>query len=192
MNNLQIKIFDQLTSHLPNSIGKHVGNSFCIENYPQSYFSMIRSGFSLYQNCFEILVQIKHFFTPEKGTTVSYGCDDSKYVFDGLEQVAILGMGSNDGFSDGDDLYQNQGYVIYQNTKCYFVSLFMGDTVMIRIPADIEIQREDWVTFISKEGNSKNAMCLKDLAGMTGRDPRELTSHLGRRIDRNLISDRYL
>lgn len=192
MNNLQIKIFDKLTKSVPASIGKHAGNSYCIDHYPQSYFTMIRCGLSLYENTFEILVQIKHFFTPEKRTTVGYGCDESKYVFDGLEQVAILGMGSSDGLKAGDDLYRSKGYVIYQNTKCYFVSMLVGDTVMISIPASIEIQREDWVTFISKEGNSKNAMTLNDLAKITQQNPRELTSHLGRRIDYELINNRYL
>lgn len=188
LNEMQLYNFMQMTEKVAKKYNllRHFSNSYAIEFLDDRFtFDMVRGGVMIWQNTFELKVQVKHVFTPPAGTTVGYGCTDitpHKHVCDGIHKAASLAIGYADGLSTR---LSHQGYVMFKGVKCEIISPVMMDMTVVKVPADLEIEDEDWVTLIGN-GDSE-AMTTQYMQSLTGENSRELMAHLGRRIMRRVV-----
>jgi len=183
-NELQYAAFtslsDQHAKDHPDII-RHLSNSFATDSLPAKYhFDMVRPGVIIWKNTFRLTVLVKHVFRPEKGQHVGYGFEN-KYISDGTEKMATLGIGYGDGLST---LLSHKGdvYVLIKGVRCFLASAIMMDMCIVRCPADLDVQPEDEAIFLSD--GSDDAMTTSYLQAISGENSRETMTHFGRRIER--------
>jgi alanine racemase len=189
INELQLANFMKMTNKVSKEYNllRHISNSYAIEFLDNRYtFDMVRGGVMIWKDTFELKVQIKYVFKPEKNSTVGYGCNDitpHKYICDGKHKAAALAIGYADGLSTK---LSYKGYVMIKGQKCDIISPVMMDMTVVKIPEGLEVEDEDWCTFIGS--GDDEAMTTEYLQSLTGENSRELMAHLGRRIDRNIVN----
>lgn len=210
INKIQLKNFHTLTDQIISDpkyekygLLRHLSNSYALEYLnPRSSspgdmsdykFDMVRGGICMWENTFELKVQIKHIFTPQNNTTVGYGCTEitpNKYICNGQHRAAALAIGYADGLSTK---LRGSGYVVAvdnqtgEHVKCDIISSVMMDMTMIKIPENLNVEAEDWVYFIGKENNEFGAMTIADISKYTEENSRELMVHFGRRMNRRIV-----
>ena len=114
---------------------RHLSNSYATEFLPEYHYDMVRPGVISWQNTFKLTVLVKHVFRPKKGTNVGYGCNDitaEKYVCDGTEKMATLGIGYADGLSTKMS-NDKRVYVLIKGVKCHLVREELKISILKRI-----------------------------------------------------------
>ena len=170
----------------------HAANSAAILDFPESYFSMVRPGLSIYGYYPSEEVSRDVPLTPAlswktrvslvkkigTGESVSYG---RRYVAQHRTGIATLPLGYGDGFSR---LHMGKARVIIQGRKFPVVGVICMDQLMVDI-GDADISPGDEAVIIGSQGNE--TISALDLANHLGTIPYEICTALASRVPRIYI-----
>lgn len=167
----------------------HTANSAAMMNYPESHYSMVRPGISLYgydtsnDNSKEtVLKPVMNFKTKviltrhlARGGTVGYG---ERYIADKNTNIAILPVGYGDGYLWS---LTNKGNVVIKGKKYPVIGTVCMDQTIIDIGND-DVNPGDDVLLIGSDEGAKND--AGDIARMVGTISYEVLSLVTRRVPR--------
>ncbi|MFZ1977714.1 MAG: alanine racemase [Bacteroidota bacterium] len=192
----QLRLFQQaleiLRKHGVEPEYVHAANSAAILDLPESYFSMVRPGLSMYGYYPSDEVSREVSLIPAlswktrvslvkkigTGESVSYG---RRYVAQHHTGIATLPLGYGDGFSR---LLMGKARVIIQGRKFPVVGTICMDQFMVDI-GDADISPGDEAVIIGSQGNE--TISALDLANDMGTIPYEICTAITSRVPRIYI-----
>lgn len=173
----------------------HLANSDGINNFPQTYHKMVRTGINLY-GVFDLLGHQAYSLEPsltlkskliscrslQKGFTIGYGCT---YI---LEQDTLVGT-IPIGYADGVPLAaSNRGEVMIQGKRCRIIGRVSMDYIMVNLSPCPEAQIGEEVTLIGCQGPEK--ITVEDWARLKNTHPYDIICSLGARVQRVYLNAR--
>ena len=155
-----IDMLEEKGFHIPI---RHAANSSAILNYPESYFTMVRPGDTLYGLYPSDKVDRSLLLKPAlswksriltmkqvpKGWSVSYG---RTYIAPGEKRIAIIPVGYADGYNRH---LSNTGQVLVRGQKAPIVGLVCMDQFMIDVTDVDGVAIGDEVVLIGKQGDEE-------------------------------------
>ncbi len=173
----------------------HCSNSGAIEDYPNTYNSMVRAGIVLYGfnpsdkirnklNLIPVMTvksTIAHIKTIEKGTSVSYG---RTFVADKQMKVATVPIGYADGYVRG---YAKEGYMVVNGRKAKIIGRICMDQTMIDVSHIDNIKIGDEVIVFGT--GEKGEQTAKDLARLNDTIDYEVICTVSKRVPRYYTKD---
>lgn len=168
---------------------KHCSNSAAIINYPQMQMDMVRPGIILYglsisgnpnenneiKPIMELYAKISMIKTVHKGGSVSYG---NLFTAKKGTKVATITCGYADGYSRK----LNNSFIIINGIKAPVLGNICMDQFMVDVTNIPDVQVNDTVTIIGKQGNL--SIGFDDSAKSIGTIAHELVCNIGRRVPR--------
>ena len=183
-------VIDQLTDrgfHIPI---QHAANSSAILNYPESYFTMIRPGDTLYGLYPSRKVDKSLLLKPAlswkskvltlkqvpKGWSISYG---RTYITPTEKRIAIIPVGYADGYNRH---FSNKGHVLIRGRRAPIIGLVCMDQFMVDVTDIPDVTVGDEVVLIGKQGKEK--ITADDLARQLGTINYEIICGIAHRVPR--------
>ncbi len=174
---------------------KHIANSGAILDLPQSYFTMVRPGISLYgiypslevskgiplRPVLELKSRVVYIKEVHEGMTVSYG---RQYRVPRKTRVATIPIGYGDGYSRS---LSNSATVLIGGEKHHVIGAVCMDQIMVDIGLDANVHVGDDVILIGKSG--KESVTAWDLAGVMNTIPYEVLTNIAARVPRYFIEE---
>ncbi len=168
----------------------HATNSAGLIRFPQSHFSLVRPGITLYGyhtlpstvaapslkpvlSLRSMIAQIK---IVEPGGTISY---NGTFVAARRSRIAVLPLGYADGYSRR---LSNRGMVLVQGRRAPIVGLVCMDMVMIDVTDAPSAKVGDEVVLIGRQGS--DAIWADEVAGWMDTIPYEVLCAIGPRVPR--------
>ena len=171
----------------------HCSNSGAIEDYPQTYFDMVRAGIILYglapspllkdrlelNPCMSMKTVIAHIKTLKSGASVSYG---RTFTAEKDMRVATVPVGYADGFIRA---YAKNGYMIVNGKKAKIIGRICMDQTIIDITDidDVELG-DEVIVFGSGENGERTA---DDLALCADTINYEVVCTISKRVPRFFV-----
>ncbi len=171
----------------------HCSNSGAIEDYPDTYFDMVRAGIILYGlapspllkdrldliPCMSMKTVIAHIKTIDKGASVSYG---RTFTAEKKMIIATVPVGYADGFIRA---YAKNGYMIVNGKKAPILGRICMDQTMIDITEIDNVNIGDEVLVF---GNGKNGeRTADDLADCADTINYEVVCTVSKRVPRLFV-----
>lgn len=168
----------------------HATNSAGLIRFPQSHFSLVRPGITLYgyhtlpssvaapsfKPVLSLRSTIAQIKTVEAGGTVSY---NGTFIASRRSRIAVLPIGYADGYSRR---LSNRGKVLVHGRRASVVGLVCMDMVMIDVTDVPSSQVGDEVVLIGQQGT--DAIWADEIARWTDTIPYEVLCGIGPRIPR--------
>jgi len=171
----------------------HMANSSAIVNYPDSHFTMVRTGISLYgahsaQELKALLPtrQVMKFASKvalikefPAGSALSYG---RTYVTEIRTKVAYIPVGYADGYPRS---LSNKGYVLIGNNRTNIVGRICMDWFLVDITGHDNVNVGDEVTLLGESG--MNVISAEEMGELDGTIPYEILCRISKRVNRVYI-----
>ena len=168
----------------------HAANSAAMIRFPESHFSLVRPGISLYgyhtlpesvpytglTPILSLRTKVMQLRSLKPGDSVSY---NRTFVAKRPSTIAVLPIGYADGYNRR---LSNRGFVLVHGRRAPIVGLVCMDMTMIDVTDIPLVQAGDAVTLIGRNGS--DAIWADDLADWTGTIPYEILCAIGPRIPR--------
>lgn len=168
----------------------HTANSAGLMRFPQSHFSLVRPGISLYgyhtlpstvaapslKPVLSLRSRIAQIKSVEPGGAVSY---NGTFVATRRSRIAVLPIGYADGYSRR---LSNRGMVLIHGRRAPVVGLVCMDMVMIDVTDVPSAQVGDEVLLIGQQGT--DSIWADEIARWTDTIPYEVLCGIGPRIPR--------
>lgn len=176
---------------LPKDI--HMANSGAIVNYPESQFSMVRTGISLYgshasrelkeklptRQVMKFVSKIAHIREFSKGCALSYG---RSYVTKRKTRVAYVPVGYADGYPRS---LSNKGSVIINNKRADVIGKICMDWILVDVTDCGAVNAQDEVILL---GECKtDAITADEIGELAGTIPYEILCKISKRVTRVYI-----
>jgi alanine racemase len=173
---------------------KHMANSGAILRYPETYFTMVRPGLSLYglypseevsreiglKPVMSFKSRIVHIKNMEPGEFVGYGMS---YKITKPSRIATLPLGYDDGYNR---LLSNQGLVIIRGTKAPIIGRVCMDQCFADITHIKDASVGDEVVLYGTQGCE--TISIESVAKQLNTIPYEITCAIGKRVPRIYIN----
>jgi serine/alanine racemase len=169
----------------------HIQSSYGVLNYPELHCDYARIGIALYgvlssdQDTTRVLVNLKPVLSVkarvvmtkmlDKGEAVSYG-----RTFTAREDRKIAAV--TIGYADGIPRNMEEGQVLIKGFKAPIIGRICMDQLMIDITDIPEVEPDDIVTVIGREGSA--LIGAEEVAEKSGTITNELLTRLGNRLNR--------
>lgn len=189
----QLKRFKHVLESFPNTFDiVHSANSDAINNFPDTYFNMVRTGINLY-GVFDLDGRRIYSLKPvvsfkskvidirrlKKGFNIGYGC---KYTLKRDSYIATVCAG----YADGVPLaLGNKGNVLIKGRVFPIRGRIAMDYFMIDLGDDTDINIEDDVVIIGKSGEYE--ITVEDVAKIKGTHPYDIICSISGRVKRVYI-----
>ncbi len=186
----QLKKFMELLGQL-NSQPRlvHIANSDGINNFPASYFSMVRTGINLY-GVFDLSGGKAYKLLPTltlktrliakrvlpKGHNIGYGCS---YKLNKETLVGTIAAGYADGIPYGGS---NKGQVLVGGKRCNIIGKISMDYITIDLTPASNAKLGCEVVIFGKAG--KEEITVENWAKIKGSHPYDIICSLGNRVER--------
>lgn len=168
----------------------HAANSAAVVRYPQSHFTMVRPGISLYgyhtlpasvappdlRPVLSLHTVVAHLRTVQPGEGVSY---NHTFVAKRRSTIAVLPIGYADGYSRQ---LSNRGAVLIRGQRAPIVGLVCMDMTMIDVTDVPDVQIGDEVVLIGRQGQA--ALWADQVAEWADTIPYEVLCAIGPRVPR--------
>ncbi|MCF6158605.1 MAG: alanine racemase [wastewater metagenome] len=173
---------------------RHMANSGAIIQYPDTYFTMVRPGISLYgiypskevtreigiKPVMSFKTKVIHITDKEPGESVGYG---RGYKVTKPTRVATLPLGYNDGYNR---LLSNQGKVLVKGVRTSIIGRVCMDQCFADI-TDIEgVSVGDEVVLYGTQG--QETISIESIAQQLNTIPYEVTCNISKRVPRIYIN----
>lgn len=173
---------------------KHACNSAAVIQFPQADLDMVRIGIASYglypseeidksvielRPAMEWKTIISYVKTVEPGTRISYG---GTYIAESVRKIATVPVGYADGYPR---LLSNRGRVIVNGISAPIVGRVCMDQFMIDVTDVPEVQVEDTVTLVGRDGNE--SISVEEIAFYSGSLNYEVICDVGKRVPREYI-----
>ncbi len=186
--NEQLKRFKSVLDNFPNTFDiVHTANSDAINNFPDTYFDMVRTGINLYgvfdlegRRIYELkpvvsfkskIIDIRKL---KKGSTIGYGCE---YILPDETLVATVCAG----YADGVPLAMgNKGEVLINEKRFPVIGRVSMDYMTVDLGLDNSIGIEEEVIIIGKSGRYE--ITVEDIAKIKGTHPYEIICSITGRV----------
>ncbi len=173
----------------------HIANSGAIINTPESHFTMVRPGITLYgypptenisntislQPALSLRSRIGYVKEVGQGVSISYG---RTYTTTRATRIGTIPIGYGDGYSR---LLSNKANVLIHGKRYPVAGIVCMDQIMVDLGSESTISIGDEVTLIGKNGD--NAISAWELAHLTGTIPYEILCALSSRIPRTYTNE---
>ena len=179
---------------------KHCANSAAVIDMPDTYKDMVRLGIAMYgmypsdevnkdkvqlKPALELKSHVTMVKTVPAGERVSYG---GTFTTQHETKLATVSVGYGDGYPRN---LSSKGYVIIRGHKVPIVGRVCMDQMMVDATSIPDIQRNDVVTLIGKDGNEE--ITVEEIAALAGTFNYEFVCDLNKRIPRNYYyNGRYI
>lgn len=180
--------FQRLQEIVPNSADLilHAANSAAIHDLPDSYFSMVRLGISLYgvypstevnksalslRQALRLYTRVVHLKQVPPGTAVSYG---GTFITTQETRLATLPIGYGDGLFR---ILSNRGFVTIDGQRCPIVGRICMDQTIVDVTTLPQVRLGDRVTIYDENS-------LDELAKLAETIPYELLCAISGRVRR--------
>jgi alanine racemase len=189
----QLKRFKKVLKKIPKTFDIiHTANSDAINNFPNTYFDMVRTGINLY-GVFDLEGRRAYSLEPaislksrvidirklKKDSPIGYGCE---YTLKEDSLVATVCAG----YADGIPLaYGNKGEVLINGKRFPVIGRVSMDYIAVDLGMDFEIEKEDDVIFIGKSGRYE--ITVEDMARIKKTHPYEIICSITPRVKRLYI-----
>lgn len=170
----------------------HLSASSGFLNYPQFHYDYVRPGFVLYgynvgtvhqkyerRAVLSLYSRIEYIKYVEANEGISYG---RVYYTDKRRKIATVSCGYADGYPRN---LSGRAYVLVRGRKCPVVGRICMDQLMIDVSDLEEVEVEDAVTLIGRDGNE--SISLEQLAVLAETVPSEIVCRIPQRVTRYLI-----
>ena len=167
----------------------HMANSDGINNYPESYFNLVRTGINLY-GVFDLSGLRSYKLSPSltlktsliakrrlpAGYTVGYGCTHALFRDTWVGTVPA-------GYADGVPLAaSNSGQVLIRGKACNIIGRVSMDYLTVDLNGCPDSKVGDPVVLVGKSG--KQEITIEDWARIKQTHPYEIICALGNRVER--------
>lgn len=173
---------------------KHMANSGAIIGYPDTYFTMVRPGLSLYglypseevsrdigiRPVMSFKTRVIHVKNMEQGDVVGYG---GTYRVTKSARVATLPFGYDDGYNR---LLSGQGKVIIRGIKAPVVGRICMDQCFVDVTDIKDVSVGDEVVIYGSQG--KETVPVESVAKQLNTIPYEVTCAVSKRVPRIYIN----
>ena len=179
---------------------KHCANSAAVIDMPDTYKDMVRLGIAMYgmypsdevnkdkvqlKPALELKSHVTMVKTVPAGERVSYG---GTFTTQHETKLATVSVGYGDGYPRN---LSSKGYVIIRGHKVPIVGRVCMDQMMVDATSIPDIQRNDVVTLIGKDGNEE--ITVEEISALAGTFNYEFVCDLNKRIPRNYYyNGRYI
>ena len=179
---------------------KHCANSAAVIDMPETYNDMVRLGIAMYgmypsdevikkrvhlRPALELKSHVTMVKTVPAGEPVSYG---GTFVTDKPTTIATISVGYGDGYPRA---LSSKGYVLIRGKKAPIIGRVCMDQMMADVTGITDIQRNDVVTLIGKDGD--NVITVEEIAELAGTFNYEFVCDLNKRIPRNYyMNEEYI
>ncbi|UCE19300.1 MAG: alanine racemase [Gemmatimonadota bacterium] len=184
------RIIDQLTERGFYIPIQHAANSSAILNYPESYFTMVRPGDTLYGLYPSERVEKNLLLRPAlswkskiltlkrvpQGWSISYG---RTYITPTEKKIAIIPVGYADGYNRH---LSNKGQVLIHGRRAPIIGLVCMDQFMVDVTDIPDVTAGDEVVLIGKQAGEK--ITVDDLARQLGTINYEIICGISHRVPR--------
>ncbi len=167
----------------------HLANSDGINNFPESYFNMVRTGINLY-GVFDLLGFRAYQLSPSlslkselmecrllpAGFTIGYGGTHTLFRDTWVGTIPA-------GYADGVPLAaSNSGNVLIRGQACPIIGRVSMDYLTVDLTACLKAKAGDEVVFVGRSG--KQEITIEDWARIKQTHPYDIICSLGPRVDR--------
>jgi len=189
----QLKKFNRILKRFPNTFNIiHSANSDAINNFPDTYFNMVRTGINLY-GIFDLEGRRIYSLKPtisfkskivdirklKKGSPIGYGCE---YILKEDTLVATVCAG----YADGIPLaMSNKGEVLIDGKRFAIIGRVSMDYITIDLGMDTSIKVEEDVILIGKSGRYE--ITVEDIARVKDTNPYDIICSISNRVKRVYI-----
>ena len=200
----QFKLFTDFTGRLEKEgihfTYRHCANSAAVIDMPDTYKDMVRLGIAMYgmypsdevnkdkvqlKPALELKSHVTMVKTVPAGERVSYG---GTFTTQHETKLATVSVGYGDGYPRN---LSSKGYVIIRGHKVPIVGRVCMDQMMVDATSIPDIQRNDVVTLIGKDGNEE--ITVEEISALAGTFNYEFVCDLNKRIPRNYYyNGRYI
>jgi len=171
----------------------HIANSDAMNNFPDTYFNMVRTGINLY-GVFDLQGLHRYSLLPTlslktrlidnrilpKGSTVGYGCTHT------LKKDTPVGTISA-GYADGIPLAaSNSGKVIINDIYCQIIGRVSMDYTTVDLSLCPDVKPGTIVTIMGSSKSKK--ITVEDNARIKNTHPYDIICSLGSRVERVYVS----
>jgi alanine racemase len=167
----------------------HIANSDAINNLPEAYFDMVRTGINLYgvfelegrqaytlKPCLELKTTLLARRKLPAGHQVGYGCTHA------LSEDTWVGTVPA-GYADGIPLAaSNSGWVLIKGQRCPILGRVSMDYITVDLNACPRARVGDTVVLVGRSG--KESITIEDWARIKQTHPYEIICSLGPRVER--------
>lgn len=167
----------------------HMANSDGINNFPDSYFNLVRTGINLY-GVFDLLGHRAYRLRPSlrwtsrliarrllpAGASIGYGCT---HVLDRETWIGTVPAG----YADGIPLAaSNRGHVLIGGARCPIIGRVSMDYLTVDLTPAPKARRGAEVVLVGKSG--RRELTIEDWARLKGTHPYDIICSLGPRVER--------
>lgn len=179
---------------------KHCANSAAVIDMPKTHNDMVRLGIAMYgmypsdevikkrvllRPALELKSHVTMVKTVPAGEPVSYG---GTFVTDKPTTIATISVGYGDGYPRA---LSSKGYVLIRGKKAPIIGRVCMDQMMADVTEITDIQRNDVVTLIGKDGD--NVITVEEIAELAETFNYEFVCDLNKRIPRNYyMNEEYI
>lgn len=171
----------------------HMANSDAINNFPKSYFNMVRTGINLY-GVFDLLgkqayqlrstVSLKTKLIAKrllpKGSDIGYGCSYT------LEEETMVGT-IPAGYADGIPYTQRKAaHVLIRGKKCKIIGKVSMDYVTVDLSNCEDAELGETVVIFGEMADEK--ITVEEWAEIKGTHPYDIICSLGKRVEKVYLS----
>ncbi len=168
---------------------KHMANSDGINNIPESYFNMVRTGINLY-GVFDLKGQQAYRLLPslalkstllarrklKAGHTIGYGCTHTLFEDTWVGTIPA-------GYADGVPLAaSNSGWVLIRGKRCPILGRVSMDYLTVNLNGCPQGRVGDEVVLVGKSGHE--SISIEDWARIKQTHPYDIICSLGNRVQR--------
>ena len=186
---VQLKRFSSVLEEIPNSDGLvHAANSAAVLAVPESYFSAVRPGLSLYgvypasekpialEPALTWKARIGWVGSISEGEGVSYGLT---YKAPHQTRVAMVQVGYGDGYPRA---LSGIGEVLIGGTRRQIIGRVCMDVSVVRLESTDNVSIGDEAVLIGKQGDAE--ITVDEIAHRTGTISYEILTQIGTRVTR--------
>ncbi len=179
---------------------KHCANSAAVIDMPQTNMDMVRLGIAMYgmypsdevfrdnvrlKPALELKSHVTMVKVVPAGEAVSYG---GTFVTRQDTKIATVSLGYGDGYPRA---LSSKGYVLIRGAKAPIIGRVCMDQLMVDATGIDDIERNDEVTLIGKDG--AGVITVEEISALAGTFNYEFVCDLNKRIPRNYyINGKYI
>jgi len=191
--NNQLKRFNSILKEFPDTFKIiHSANSDAINNFPNTYFNMVRTGINLY-GVFDLKGRRIYSLKPtisfkskiidirklKKDSPIGYGCE---YILKEDTLVATICVG----YADGVPLaMSNKGEVLIDGKRFPMIGRVSMDYITVDLGIDTSIKIGEDVVLIGKSGRYE--ITVEDIARVKNTHPYDIICSISNRVKRIYI-----
>jgi alanine racemase len=171
----------------------HMANSSAILNYPESHFTMVRAGISLYgshniqalkkqlptRQVMKFVSKVALIKEFPAGSALSYG---RTYITKRQTRVAYVPVGYADGYPRS---LSNVGYVFIGDKRSDIIGRICMDWFLVDVTDHSNVNVQDEVMLIGESGT--NAISADEIGELAGTIPYEILCNISKRVTRVYI-----